>query len=62
LETRALVVFLSPRNATSNPRAKFKAQIQAILRRDADNSRPKKIFAILNLASCFQATGARTIE
>jgi hypothetical protein len=45
-----------------NPRAKFEAGKMLISWRQLENSSPKKIFTILNLASCFQATAARTIE
>jgi hypothetical protein len=43
----------NPRIATSLPRAKFKAQKQANPWWDLGNASLKKIFAILNLTSCF---------
>jgi hypothetical protein len=55
------VRFLPPLIATSFPRAKFRARKQAILCRDLGNSSLKKTSAVLNLASCFQATNGRTI-
>ena len=53
--------FLRVPIATPDPRAKFEARFQAIHWRDLGNSRLKKIFTILNLASCFWRAAAPKI-